>query len=196
MIFGRNPINRCAAILLGTWLSFNALAAEPLTLEGLMKSLSEVKQAQVEFNEVKKLAVLTAPLRTSGKLVYRAPAFLEKETLQPYREVLRIDGNNIIRETQRGQKQSFSLQAYPAVWAFVESFRATLAGDLKTLEKFYKVRLDGNQKQWQLLLLPKDPDMGELVHAIRIHGRGHQITSIETQEASGDSSIMTLSRLK
>lgn len=190
------PINRYAAALVGILLTFRTMAADSFTVEGLMKRLSEVKQAQVEFSEVKKMAILTAPLKTSGKLAYRAPTFLEKETLQPYHELLRIDGNNIFRETQRGQKQSFSLQAYPAVWAFVESFRATLSGDLKTLEKFYKVRLDGNDKQWQLLLLPKDPDMGELVHAIRISGQERQIVSIETQEASGDSSLMTLSRLK
>ncbi len=188
--------HRLRVILTSFMLSTGAVAADNWTIATLMQTLSEVRQAHAEFSETKKLSVLTTPLKTSGRLIYRAPLFLEKETNQPYHEVLRVDGNNITRENQRGQKQNFSIQAYPAVWAFVESFRATLAGDLKTLERFYKVRLDGNEKQWQLLLLPKDPEMGELVHAIRINGQGNLITSIETQEAAGDSTLMTLTRVK
>ena len=42
------------------------------------------------------------------------------------------------------------LQDYPVLWAFVESIRSTLAGDLQSLNRFYRVELDGSERDWRL----------------------------------------------
>jgi hypothetical protein len=85
-----------------------------------------------------------------------------------------------------------ALRDYPVVWGFIESMRATLNGDAKTLQRFYKVRLDGDERQWTLVLLPSDSDMAQFIRVIRISGSKTQLATVEIEEAGGDRSLMTL----
>ena len=89
---------------------------------------------------------------------------------------------------------AFGLDQYPAVRAFVESIRGTLAGDLKVLRRFYRVELEGSLSDWRLHLLPSDPQMAELVQKVVIGGAGGQVRRIEILEASGDRSVMTITK--
>jgi hypothetical protein len=78
------------------------------------------------------------------------------------------------------------------VWAFVESIRSTLAGDLPTLERFYKVELKGDASKWRMKLQPLDQRTYQMVSEIVFVGRTNRVTSIEMREANGDHSIMTV----
>jgi len=86
------------------------------------------------------------------------------------------------------------LSDYPVIWAFVESIRSTLAGDLATLRRFYQVSLEGDEQQWRLLLKPVEPAMLEVVSDIRIGGSRDRVLSMEFIEANGDRSTMTIAR--
>lgn len=195
MIFGILKPRLLLAFFL-SWSSIGPVVSDSnWNINTLMQQLSQVKEANADFQETKNSSLLTAPLKTRGQLIYRAPSYLEKRITHPYRESLRIENNNMVRESQDGKRQTLSLGAYPAAGALVESFRATLAGDLSALQRFYRIELHGNKKQWQLLLLPKDPDISETIQAIRLYGRENTIYAIHTQEASGDSSQMALTRI-
>jgi hypothetical protein len=45
---------------------------------------------------------------------------------------------------------------------------------------------------WQLRLTPRDPELTEYLGAVVMHGRQGTVTSVETLEANGDRSVMTL----
>ena len=84
------------------------------------------------------------------------------------------------------------LQDYPVVWAMVESIRSTMAGDLQTLNRFYRTSLEGTEERWRLSLKPAAPKMQSLVKEIQISGSRNRVRSIEVTEAEGDRSIMTI----
>ena len=89
----------------------------------------------------------------------------------PFEEILTVDGGQMTWEKPAAKKKhTMALRDYPAVWGFIESMRATLNGDAKTLQRFYKIRLDGNEQQWTLVLLPSDIDMAQFIRVIRISG--------------------------
>ena len=164
-------------------------------IEQLMEALGAVKSSQARFVERKHMAILTAPLESSGTLVYRAPDRLEKHTLAPRRESLVLDRDALtLSIPERDQRRTLPLQDHPGLRAFVESIRSTLAGDLAKLSRFYEVRFDGTQRQWRLTLEPRDPEVRELVSEIRIGGSRDAITTIEIVEAGGDRSVMTITR--
>lgn len=102
------------------------------------------------------------------------------------------DGDRLRLEDARGRKRTFALQDNPLLWAFVESIRSTLNGDLPQLERFYRVALEGGREAWQLSLTPKQPRMSALVDVIRITGSGDRIDTVEIHQAQGDRSIMTV----
>ena len=79
------------------------------------------------------------------------------------------------------------------MWAFVESFRATLAGDQEALKRFYSISLEGSSEQWLLTMHPIEAKMKNFISEIRITGSLAQIHTIETREKGGDYSVMTIS---
>lgn len=162
-------------------------------VEQLMRELAQVKSSRARFTESKHLAILSAPLESSGTLIYTAPGRLEKHTLTPRQESLVLEQDRLILENKaRNQRRTFALQDYPVIWAFVESIRSTLAGDLATLNRFYQVALDGSERQWRLTLKPSEPGMQNVVSEIRIGGSRNRIGTIEIIETQGDRSVMTI----
>ncbi len=164
-------------------------------VEQLMQELGQVKATRARFVERKDIAILSAPLESSGTLLYTAPDRLEKHTLAPRAESLILDRDRLTLENKaRNQRRTFALRDYPEIGAFVESMRSTLAGDLATLSRYYQVALDGPRSRWRLTLKPSEPAIQRVVSEIRIAGSGNAISSIEITETSGDRSVMTITR--
>ena len=187
-----------AALVLMTPAARLARAADAAVgVEQLMRELSQVKSARGTFVERKHLRVLNTPLELSGTLVYTAPGALEKHTLTPKPESLVLDKDTLTFEDRTsGRRRTLRLQQYPVVWAFVESMRATLAGDLQSLNRFYRVSLHGGENDWRLTLDPREPDIRRMVKEIRIAGSRTAIRSIEITEAEGDRSVMTITETR
>jgi hypothetical protein len=166
------------------------LQAGSFTLPQLMGLFSGVQSRSASYTEEQTLAVLDVPLESHGTLTFRAPDILEKSVANGGGSY-RVEGQQLQVE-QGGVQRQIALDSYPALAAFVASFRATLAGDQQTLERYYTVRLEGGQTDWTLTLVPTQSDMAAVIKRITIHGSGNQIDLIETAEQSGDSSRMQL----
>ena len=197
---GRRSARLGAALCAAALVAASAMGAEPAApgawdLKRLMHELSQVKSAKARFVESRQLAILSAPLESSGTLIYTAPGRLEKHTLAPRAESLVLDGDRLTLENKaQNQRRSFALQQYPEIWALVERIRSTLAGDLAALQRYYQVGLEGSESQWRLTLKPVEPGMQKLVGEIRIGGSGNQVGSVEIIETGGDRSVMTITR--
>ena len=193
---GRNGVHAALLLALGVISVSPAWPAEPTAqwgIEPLMQQLSAVAHAQARFVERKYLKVLKAPLELSGTLTYTRPGRLEKRTLKPKPETLTVADDKLTLESPaRNARRVLKLQDYPVLWGFVESIRATLGGDIKALERFYRVELEGGPAKWQLYLAPRDRKMNEVISLIRIDGSHARIVSIEVQETHGDRSVMKM----
>ena len=162
-------------------------------IEQLMESLRQVKVASGHFIERRDLQMLTEPLTSSGTLQYTAPDKLQKVTLEPNQEQMVVDGDVLtIEQGPNHEKRTFELHAYPEIWAFVESIRGTLAGNLETLQRFYTLKLIGGMPDWQLQLEPKEAKMRDIIEWIRIVGSQTSIRNVETLERGGDFFRMTV----
>ena len=194
MTFG-NSVVRALTLLL---VALPASAAEkPVAgdwgVEQLMRTLSVVKSARGKFVERKQLAILNAPLESSGVLAYTSPGRLEKRTLLPRLETLLLDQDRLtIESSEKKLSRTLNLQQYPLVWALVEGIRSTLAGDAATLRRFYHLSIEGNESRWLLVLKPVDSQMRDVLTEIRISGSAHRIDTIEVAETGGDRSVMTI----
>jgi hypothetical protein len=192
---------RIAVLLAAAALAASPVCAAdpPFGLESLMATLARNGPGTVRFTETKTSALLKAPIESSGTLTYAAPAKLEKRTLAPRDERFAVDGDTVVVESaarNAAEKRRFELRLgdYPAIRAFVESIRGTLAGDLASLRRYYRVELEGTWADWRLHLLPSDPQMAELVLKVVIGGAGGEVRRIEILEAGGDRSVMTIAK--
>ena len=164
-------------------------------VQQLMGGLAQVKSAKARYTERKTVALLSAPLDSEGTLVYTAPGRLEKRTTAPRPESLLLDGDRLTLESQ-GKRRTFALQAYPVIWAFVESIRSTLAGDLNALTRNYSAGVAGDASRWRLTLRPLDPSLSNIVEHVEITGSQGVVRTVEIFQADGDRSLMTLTPLE
>lgn len=170
-----------------------AAADEPWGLPQLMAALAQVGSATGQFTEQKTLHMLSAPLILAGRLVYVAPGHVEKITLSPTSESLVMDGDRVTMVTGPNREtHTFSVGDYPEIGGLVAGIRATLAGDLRTLDHFYTVGLSGTSADWDLRLVPRDHDLTRFVKWIEFRGSGDRIATIDTEDSDGDHSTMTI----
>jgi outer membrane lipoprotein-sorting protein len=175
--------------LLGLLLCVGHACADDWSLPQLMASLAAVQHSRAHFSEEKHLAMLTEPLRQSGTLAYERPDRIEKIVTRPKPESLVVIGDQLDWHNAAGHRR-VSLTSQPQLWALVASLRATLAGDLPTLERYYRIKLAGSAPQWQLTLTPRYPSLAQTLDEIRIDGSVQQVREVTIVEADGDRSVM------
>lgn len=177
-----------------------ALAATPAqaadtgpawSLDRLMSTLAQHKSGRATFTETKYLSIATQPVESSGELVFVAPDHLEKHTLSPKPEHLVVDGDMLTVE-RNNRKYTLALARYPELGAFIDSIRATLAGNRFALEQVYKVALAGRGDDWTLTLTPLDSRMLKVVSTITLDGTRDVLRSVAIRQADGDRSVMRL----
>jgi hypothetical protein len=168
-----------------------AQAQGGFTLGQLMASLARRRHGQVSYEETDYFAVLDRPLKSSGVLIYDAPGHLEKRTLEPKKQALILDGDQLT--VQRGRRSyRMQLSAYPQVAPLVDAMRDTLAGNEAALEKAFKIGFTGTADGWKLELVPLDKDVAHKVSRVEIAGAHDEIRSVEILQVGGDRSVMTL----
>ena len=156
-----------------------------------MSLLAARQHGRVEFIEQNFIAMLKRPVESSGEMRYDAPDRLEKRTLAPRVETLLLAGGVLTIE-RGGRARVLDLNRYPQIAPFVESIRATLAGDRGALEKIFRVDFAGSLQRWTLTLMPLDPKLEHTVKQVRIDGARDQLLKVEILQADGDRSLMTL----
>jgi outer membrane lipoprotein carrier protein LolA len=163
----------------------------PGDLGELMRQLSGRRHGQVSFVEQHFLKLLKRPAESYGELTYDAPDRLEKRTIEPKPETLTLAGD-VLTVVRGGRTRTLDLKAYPTIVPFIESIRATLAGDLPSLERLFTVDFAGTIARWRLTLTPRDAQVAKTVSQVTIDGTNDTLTTVEIIETDGDRSLMTL----
>lgn len=168
--------------------------AETLDPALLMARLASVPERRATFREERTLAALTTPLISTGKLYYRRPDYLEKETLWPLPERMVIDANRLIitDPASNDPPHVVPLDVDPGLHTLIDVMRAPLAGDLATLRRSFTLAAAGTLAAWTLDLTPTDPAATRFVSRIHLTGRDSWIATIRITQANGDISTMQI----
>ncbi|MCB1918129.1 MAG: outer membrane lipoprotein carrier protein LolA [Rhodocyclaceae bacterium] len=162
-------------------------ATESWDLNRLMDLLAASAGGRVAFVEEKTIAILDHPVISRGEMRFTPPARLERLTREPGEESLVLDGDRL--QIRRGDRHlDLELRNHPQAAAFIDSIRGTLAGDRAALERNFALSLAGNRDAWRLDLLPRDPELAELVLRIHVEGSAGRVARIEILQADGDRS--------
>ncbi len=166
--------------------------AEALDVPALMARLAAVPERRATFREEKRIAALTTPLISTGTLLYRRPARLEKRTDWPEREQLIVDGAQVVLTLGDEPPRVIPLGAAPGLAAVIDAFRAPLAGDLPALQRAFRVAGSGTPDAWRLDLMPADPAVSRLLHHVTVAGVGSAVQRITIEQANGDTQAITV----
>jgi hypothetical protein len=156
-------------------------------LDDVLALLAQRQHAEASFTEEQQLAVLTQPLRSSGRLIYDAPDHLEERTLTPRPQSLILDHGQLSMKIG-ARSRTVRLVDYPQLAPLIDSIRATLAGDKAGLERIFTLTFAGSLEHWQLQLTPRDAH--SLLTQIDLSGARDAISEVRMRQRDGDQSIM------
>lgn len=166
-------------------------AGRQVTLDGLLARFRAMPGLEAQFREEKHIALLAAPLVDEGVLRFAPPGRLLRRIERPSPSALRVDGDRL-EVSEGSETRTIDLSDSPLVHAFVESFRALLAGDRAALERHFTLGFEpGTGGSWRLSMKPKDAGLAKAIRRIEVQGRGVVLQRLVVDEQSGDSSVTT-----
>jgi hypothetical protein len=164
-------------------------AADDAALATVMSRLSQRRHGEADFTEEKYLAMLKAPVRSAGRLVYDAPDHLEERTLSPRPQSVVLD-HGVLTMQNGKRSRSLALADYPQFAPLIDSIRATLAGDRPALEKAFELKFSGDLEHWNLHLEPRDPQLRTSLKQIELTGAQDAVSEVRIEQRNGDHSLM------
>ncbi|MBC8069266.1 MAG: outer membrane lipoprotein carrier protein LolA [Deltaproteobacteria bacterium] len=174
------------------------VAASTITREELLVLLRGVPGVHAHYREVQHIALLAAPLESSGTLHFAPPTRLAKRQRAPSAAAMVVDQRRL-RFADAFGRDEIDLGANPAVALFVDSFVDVLAGDDESLARTWAIGFtggaDGDPRAWVLALRPRVAPADRLVERIMLRGRDELVQRIEVHELGGDRTITTLSEV-
>jgi len=100
-------------------------------------------------------------------------------------------GSRIRIESPDGRRE-WSLAAQPVALAWIEAIRASLAGDVATLARLFRITLTGTSASWRLHLEPLDARVATTLAHVEVRGREAQLSTIEIVDRQGDRVVIKL----
>jgi len=187
MIFGRRVFALC---LLAA--APGAQAQAVWGLPQLMQALAQTRAATARFTQTETAPVLSAPLLSAGTLTYVAPDYLRKVTLSPAPEAFVLDHGEVTVSGGTAGTHKFAVGQDPRIAGLVEGIRATLAGDLPGLQRYYRVTLSGGAAGWQLQMAPNGAALARFLRSMTIAGVAGHVDAIDTVGSDGSETRMSI----
>lgn len=179
-----------------------ALAGPLLTLptwafgvDDLMGLLGRAKHGEARFTEQRFVKGLDGPLDATGVLNFVPPDKLERRTLTPRAESMRVEGNVIVL-SRGGRTRSVTLDSMPELLGMVEALRGTLSGNAPQLQRYFRTQISGEARDWTLQLDPLDKALAEQLVSLRISGTQGVVRGVEMEFVGGDRSVMKIEPVK
>ena len=136
--------------------------------ESIRLAARDVRTVQADFVQTRTVRILTRPIVSRGRLVYRRPDDLRWEYTSPIRSVLLLRGGSVERYIHRDEgivrDSSAKLDAMAAV---VREINIWLSGDFSA-SKTFRPTLVRSDRAMNVELLPIDPSMRSIISRIEL----------------------------
>ncbi|MFK7991974.1 MAG: outer membrane lipoprotein carrier protein LolA [Sandaracinaceae bacterium] len=179
-------------VLAGVLFPLSASAQAP-SLERLLSRFAALPGLEAEFTEEKTMALLAVPVRSRGHIWFAGnPDRLMRRITAPDPSQALIDGGTL-RMRSGGRTEELDIDSNAVLRGFVDSFRAVLAGDQASLERYYEAELTAGEGEdaWVLSLQPRNRDLRRFVRTITMRGSGVNIEEMLMVEVNGDQTRTT-----
>jgi len=180
----------------GLWLGIAAaVTSQAAPLGEFLAGLARPAPDRVSFTEVRFSPLLDAALVVSGELEYLGPGELSRHVREPYEERTVIEGDRVTVSREGEAERSFSLKRAPELRGLLASFAAMLAGDARTLERFFTPKLTGpagDDARWTLELEPRREKLHARLGTLRVYGTKKSPHCISMGGAGGQGSVILL----
>lgn len=165
--------------------------AQTIKITDLFQALSLIKTEKKYFTETQQDPFLDILQTRSGIMHYQSPNLLEQHYQTPIKGQITFTPTQIKIDFP-DRTLEFSVERFPEISLFSQTFLTLLRGDLKTLRKNFTLTFQTKDDlTWQLNLTPTN-QLKKHLQSINVTGAQSKIQSILLTQRSGEWRKITL----
>lgn len=169
--------------------------ALPAGLKQLLDKFKAMSGLSADFKEEKHIALLAAPLYSSGTVYFHPPHSLARIVTQPQASHLVLTGKRIVVKDKDGRHE-VDMSDKPALQGLINSLLHVLSGNEESLVSAYKIHfVDAGKGTWSLTLTPKSRSVRGMIKSFTLAGEALKLSELRVKEASGDETITRFSNV-
>lgn len=136
--------------------------------DSIRRAAGQIEGLQAEFVQEKHLAILKAPLRSTGRFLFRKPLSLRWEYTEPLASVLLMADTGVKRFIRRdGAWLPDASEGLQAMQMVLEEIRLCLAGRYQDSQNFRaELKLTPRPR---VILKPRSRELAKVISAIELH---------------------------
>ncbi|MFA5631144.1 MAG: outer membrane lipoprotein carrier protein LolA [Porticoccaceae bacterium] len=153
----------------------------------LIAHLADTEYLEGNFEQVRHVAVLAVPLRSSGTFRYQRVEGITWRTTAPLAGEVRVTPRDgVVAVDEAG-----NIRPIPATETVAGIFLGIFSGDTERLAAYFALAPEPRSDGWSLRLTPLLPGMASQIDSILVEGGDH-VDHVDIREANGDRSELTL----
>nr|WP_321963233.1 LolA-related protein [Paraburkholderia sp. J7] len=164
----------------------NASTSDAALVSQITSRLARANGVRSHFMQTQTLAAMKAPLVSTGSLLFYRERGVIWQVETPYKKtwIMREGGVTVIDAA--GQRTANGgAQGARGAAEIAKMMRAMLGGDLSGLYSQFDVEARGTPAQWQIRLVPRQPQIAQALRGIEMEG-GDFLRSLRITFANGD----------
>ncbi len=172
-------------------------SATPTDAKSLLALFAKMEGLEARFEEEKRIALLAAPLVSSGRLYFLRPGYLARLVEKPEVTKLLITPDELLVSGKEGE-QKIDLRTTEDIRIFVQSLVQVFSGDEAALKESYGLAFERSAgsgigvddvESWMFTLTPQRAPLTKLMKELRLNGSGCMVRTFEVKETNGDRTI-------
>lgn len=167
----------------------------PQLLDRLVGILSEPAVVRAEFIQEKRMAVLTRPLISRGRITVSRRDGVIWQLEAPIRMSVAFGETKIIEVDAEGRRRVRGIGENRAQAEVGRIFKELLAADMASLRRYFQVDAEGDLESWRIRLTPRSPEVARFIKTMQLTG-GRHIEVIRIEEAGGDATSIRLRNIE
>lgn len=169
--------------------SLSFLSAQSLSMETVLKGISEWENSRGNFIQEKTLAKNGRILKSSGTYVF-CPYGIAWNTLKPVKSTLVLGKDYMVQVSSRGVRTVNDARGNDVFTGMSGSLMAVFSGDDNSLRQNFDIEFNSfDDGSWKVSLTPRDRTIASLIDAIDLWGfcfdSCTEITMIDLKESGG-----------
>ena len=175
------------SLLFLTILTTNAQTS--LSLRSLLTNIAKERQETIAYKQIRTFSFSQQPLISHGNFYFIPPHYLEQRVLSPRKQRLLIKDDMLYIISPEKAIHAVKLASYPKIWLLTMTLRALLMNQHAFLQHYYKTKIQGNKRRWQLHLTPRNE---KLIKNVIVYGKLAKINTIVIDYLSNDTLTLNL----
>ena len=133
--------------------------------ESIVKACSDIKSLKCDVAQTRRTPYIEEPSKSYGTMLFIKPSRFCLDYNDPYRWILKVDGNNIVTgfdESQLGQDMG---RLYKSI---SDMILGCMSGELLKDKRTFRVTVTDTGDEWKAVLIPVRRDMKKVFNQIEL----------------------------